>query len=869
MKTLFARFLGLFFQQRRDRELQAEIDSNLELHIEDNRRAGMTPEEARRIALLKFGGREAAKEAYRDQRSLPLIDSARQDLRYAWRMIRKSPGFAVVVALTLSFGIGANTVIFSVVKAALTPLAIPNPQNVVMVWSEDPKRGWHQLPASIPDYLAWQDSGVFVSLGAIRDSGFNLRQGTRTERVDGKQVTPGFFETLVGRPQLGRCFLPEDMQPGHDNVVVLSDKLWKSHFAADSQIAGKTILLDGTAHTVLGVLPPRFPQIDHEEIYAPFVFNAELRDNRKTRNTGVLGRLRPGITLAAAQRRMSELSDRLGKQFPDNTGITAVLQPIEEAYIEDARTLLAILFGAVGFVLLIACANITNLLLARGTARRKEMAVRVALGAGRARLLRQLMTESLLLSWLGGMLAIVPALLAIRLIASLHLDDLPNMDLIALDLPVLLFNFLVASLAGLLVGMAPAWQVSRTDVNDTLKDSCRTVTAADPQRMRGLLVIAQLSLTLILLASGGLLLQSFLRMRSEHPGYNPAGILTMKIGLSERQYPTGEMQSAFFDRVLERVRRLPGVVAASATDALPDASEIHGTGVYFPDRPEPRPQDVPIVLEAKVTPDYFRAMELPLMRGRYFKERDRRVVIVDEWTARHYWPGRDPIGQLLKLGRKEPLREIVGVVPSVPQPLMVKFLKGQLGQVYVPFSQEPRGDMTLAIRTERDPSALASAVRAAVAQVDAEEPVFEVQTMETLRSANHASLQLAAWLLAGFALVAFLLATVGLYGVIAFQVGQRTREFSIRASLGATRKHLLQLVLGRSLILITFGIGLGLAGAFAVSRLLSSLLYGARPSDMLLVLGMAVVLGSVAMLASSLPARKAARIDPAIALRSE
>ena len=869
MRALFVRFLGMFFQERRDRELEAEIDSNLELHIDDNLRAGMTPAEARRNALLKFGGREAAKEAYRDQRGLPFFDAARQDLRYAWRMILKGPGFATVVALTLSFGIGANTAIFSVVKAALTPLAIPDPASVVIVWSEDAERAWHKLPASVPDYLAWSRSDVFASLGAYDGLGFNLRQGTRTDRVEGLQVTPEFFQALVGNPQLGRCFLPEDMQPGHVAVVVLSDKLWRSRFAADPQIAGKTVLLNGTAHVILGVLPSRFPQIEHEEIYAPFVFRADLHNDRRTRSIGVIGRLRPGIGLAAAQRRMTELSASLGQQFADDTGIVAMLQPAEEAFVEDARTLLAILFGAVGFVLLIACANIANLLLARGTARRKEMAVRVALGAGRRRLLRQLMTESLLLSFLGGLVAVGPALLAIRVASSIQLDDFPNMDLIRLDLPALAFNFLVATLAGLLVGIAPAWQVSRTDVNDSLKESCRSVTSGNPQRTRGLLVVAQLALTLILLSGGSLLLQSFWRMRSAHAGYNPAGILTMKIGLSDRLYPTGDKQTAFFEQVLERVQHLPGVVAASATDTLPDSGDLHGSGIYFPDRPEPRPQDVPIVLHARVTPRYFQTMQLPLLRGRYFEEHDARVVIVDEYTAQLYWPGRDPIGQLLKLHSKQPPREIVGVVKSVPQSLMVKFLKGQLGQVYVPFSQEPRGDMTLAIRTAGEPAALASGVRAAVAEVDVEEPLFQVQTMETLRAANHASLQLAAWLLAGFALVAFLLATVGLYGVIAFQVGQRAREFSIRTSLGATSNDILRLVLGRSLLLIAIGVAVGMAGSLAVSRLLSSLLYEARPADLLLVLGMAAVLACVAMLATSFPARRATRIDPAMALRNE
>jgi predicted permease len=869
MRALFIRFLGLFFQERRDRELQAEIDSNLALHIDDNLRSGMAPGEARRNALLKFGGRETMKEAYRDRRSLPWIDSAGQDLRYAWRMIWKSPGFAAVVALTLSLGIGANTAIFSVVKAALTPLAIPDPAKVVMVWSEDPKRGWRQLPASVPDYLAWSGSDVFSALGAYREAGFNLRQSTRIDRVEGMRVTPEFFGALVGRPQLGRCFLAEDMQGGNAGVVMLSDKLWRSRFGADPGIAGKNVVLDGTSHVIVGVLPPRFPQLEHEEIYTPFVFDAQLRQDRKTRNIGVLGRLRPGITLAAAQQRMAELSASLGKQFEDNTGITAVLQPAEEAFVEDARTLLAILLGAVGFVLLIACANITNLLLARGTARRKEIAVRAALGAGRARLLRQLLTESMLLAVLAGILGVVPALLGIRLVASLHLEDLPNMDLIVLNVPVLLFNFAMALLAGVLIGIAPAWQVARTDVNDSLKESCRSVTSADPQRMRAVLVIAQLSLTLILLAGGSLLLQSFWRMRSASPGYSPAGILTMKIGLSGQQYPTGEKQVAFYEKVLERVQRLPGVIAASATDALPESGDVHGTGLYFPGQPIPRPKDVPIVLQAAVTPGYFQAMQLPLIRGRYFQEQDRRVVIIDEWTAQHYWPGGNPIGQLLKLKSKLAPREIVGVVRPVGQSLLVKMLKGQLGQVYVPFSQEPRGDMTLAIRTAGDPAALASAVRAAVSEVDVEEPVFQVRTMESLRAANHASLQLAAWLMAGFAVVAFLLATIGLYGVIAFQVGQRTREFSIRASLGATGQDLLQLVLGRSLALITIGIALGLAGALTLSRLLSGLLYEARPADMLLVLGMAAALGSVAMVASAVPARKAARIDPVIALRND
>ena len=796
-----------------------------------------------------------------------------QDLRYGLRMLKNSPAFTAIAVLTLALGIGANTAIFTVVRAALLAgVAIPQPDRVVMVWTENPSRNFHHLPSSVPDYQDWKASGVFAQLGAFREDGFNLRIGERTERVMGLFVTSEMFNAIGIKPWLGRVFREEDVRPGHDSAVLLGYDLWRSSFASDPAVVGKSVVVDGEPRVIIGVLPKQCPKVGQEKIYAPLVFTAAQQ--RGNRFLGVFGRLRPGISLAAAQQRMSELSTRLSRQYPEDAGVSVLLQPVEEAFVEDIRTLVLVLAGAVGFVLLIACANIANLLLARGAGREKELAIRAALGAGRWTLARQLLTESAVLALAGGGLGILLAAWGVDFIASFKLADMPNSELVTLDATVLAFNLLLSLATGILFGLAPAWQAWKTDVNDTLKAAGRANSSGVHQRVRGAFVISEIALTLVLLAGAGLMLESFVRLRTANPGYNPHGLLTMKVALSERQYPTPEKQAAFVDEALGRIRALPGVTAAAAADDLPAGSDnIHGAGLRRDDRPEPKLSDVPIVLVNSVTPDYFRTMQTPLIRGRYFAGSDRKqaplVAIVDAWTAKRYWPEADAVGKFLRLGGSLPPRRIVGIVGGVEQGVVVKLVKGQVGQVYVPAAQDPKPALSFAVRTASEPGALAPAVLKMFRQIDVDQPVFDVRDMDAARAVSMGPQRLATALLGGFALVALVLAMIGIYGVVAYNAGRRMREIGIRVALGANRPDVLKLLLGQGLLLTLTGVAIGLAGALALTHLMSSLLFGVRATDPVTFVSVCLLMGGAATLASYIPARRATNVDPVVALRQE
>ncbi len=858
----------------RDRDLNAEIEAHLRMAEQDRVERGETREQARRGARREFGNEALIKEVTREMWGWQALYGVARDFRYGARMLRKNPGFASVVVLTLALGIGANTAIYSTMRAALTPAPIPAMDRAVMVWSENASRDEHQFPVSAPDYRDWKAGGVFSHLAAFEEVGRNLRPGGRSERVDGIDVTGGFFETLAIPPQLGRVFGPQDMQPGQERVAILSNGLWRSRFAADPAVIGTTVVLDGAPHTIIGVLPSAFPKYGKDPIYCPNLLQAPIDSERGTRHYFVLGRLRDGLTLEAAQKRMDEMTARLAAQYPDsNRGDSARLQPVEESFVEDARALLLVLFGAVGFVLLIACANIASLVLARGTSRAREMTVRAALGASRWQLSRQLLAESLLLALIGGALAIVPAAGAMKLIASFQIDQLPNPELIAMDWRVLAFNLLLSAATGILFGLAPAWQVRRVQVHDALKAGSRGVSGSRHERLRGLLVVGEVALTLVLLAGAGLMVRTFVRLRSAYPGYDTRGVLTMKVALSSSQYPDGERRPAFFAQVLRQASALPGVRDAGAIDDLPTSDSLHGTALFFPDRPDPRPEDVPLVLRNRVVGDYFHAMRIPLLRGRYLNEGDRQgaplVALIDQWTARRYWPNQDPVGRPFKFGRKEPVRKVVGVVGDVDSGVAVTLLKGRIGHFYIPAGQEPRAEMTLVARTEGDPLQLVSPMREVVRRIDIDQPVFDVMTLATVRAAGSQSQELASLLLGGFAAVALLLAAIGIYGVAAYNVGRRTREFGIRMSLGAQPGDVLRLVIRRGLLLTAAGIALGLAGAVGLTRVMQDLLYGIGATDPATFAAVTTVLAAVTLLAGYLPARRATRVDPVLALREE
>jgi putative ABC transport system permease protein len=854
------------WRRRRERELDEEIAAHLAMAARD---LG-----SQAAARKEFGSEALVKEVTRSTWRFGWLDRLRQDARYGMRSIRRAPGYAAVVVLTLALGIGVNTAMFSIMRAALSPVAIPAPERAVAVWTGSLARGWHQFPVSVPDYMDWRASGIFDSLAALDQADANLRMGGRTERVSGVRATPELFAVTGMATRLGRVFGVEDMAPGSPRVAVLSDGLWRKRFGAAESIVGQNIVLDGVPHTVIGVLPRSFPTVGKDPLYVPLLFEEPAKSDRGSRHFDVAGRLSDGISLAAAQKRMDDLAARLEKQEPlTNTGIRVEMQPFVEAYRQETRDMGTVLAGAVGFVLLIACANIAGLVLARGAARAREMTIRAALGASRWQLSRQLLIECVLLALVGGAAAILPAWGAMRLVAAFPIDELPNVDQAALDWSVLAFNLTLALVTGIVLGLIPAWQARGVNVAGALQAVSRSVSGGPRQRLRGAMVAAEIALTMVLLVGAGLMLRTLVRLRASYPGYQTANLLTMNVALSENQYAAAWQRTAFHTRLLDEARTLAGVHAIGAIDELPGSDNIHGTGLHFPDRPEPRPEEIPIVLWSSTTSDYFRTMQIPLVRGRFFGDADREgappVAIIDEWMAKKYWPNEDAVGKSFSMGRKDPPIRIVGVVGNVDAGMVVTLLKGRIGQLYVPMAQRPKPGFALVVRTEGDQARVGSAIEALVRRLDPDQAAYDVMSMNAVRAAASGPQQLASLLLGGFAAVALLLAAIGIYGVVAFNVGRRTREFGIRMSLGARPADVLRLVMRGGGRLTAIGIAIGLAGAVSLTHVLDSMLYGIQATDPVTIGAVVVLVGGVALAASLIPARRATRVNPVLALREE
>ncbi len=876
------RLRGLLRKAEAESELNEELRSHLEREIEQNVRHGMNHEDARYAALKNFGGMEQAKERCRDARGVRMIEELWHDLRYGLRMLRKNPGFTAVAVLTLALGIGANTAIFSVVNAVLLrPYPYKAPDRLMWLWEtrlpEIPRRS--PLPAN---FLDWQmQNTVFEQLEACNVKNFNLG-GDNPARLRGMVITHGFFSLFGIRPRIGRDFLPDDDRPGRNNVVILTHELWQRQFGGDPNILNQSIKLDDQPFIVIGVLPPnRGFRFQDDQLWAPIAFTAEQVQNRRSGPLNVFGRLKPESTLEQARTEMSAIADRLAKQYPDtNTGWNVIVNPMVEEAVSYVRPSLLLLLGAVAFVLLIACANVANLLLARAAVRRKEIAVRTALGASRRRIVRQLLTESLLLSLAGGIIGLTLASWGLKIMMAIAGNFWPRIMDVSLDVRILAFTTGITLLTGLIFGLVPALSASKPNLNEMLKDAGRGSTEGGRRQVvRNALVVIEVAISLVLLVGAGLVMRSFLGLQKVDPGFNPENALTVSISLTERKYSEQDRQAAFYSRLIERVSNLPGVQTAGAASAVP-FSDAHwyghrDSGFRIEGRTGDQAGNQGGTGYYSVSPNYFKAMGMPLMKGRYFTEFDTkgtpRVAIINNTMAMRYFPNEDPIGKRIQLtgmfnNGTEVYREIVGIVGDVK----IFGMDRQIyPQTYEPHTQEPFPFMTLVVRTTGDPTGLGDSVRREVLQLDKEQPVFRIETLDQLITNSTGQLRFSMMLFAVFAATAIALASVGLYGVMSYSVTQRTHEVGIRMALGAQRRDVLGLILRQGLRLTLGGIAIGLIAAWAVTRLLINMLYGVTATDLPTFAGVSLLLIGVALLACYLPARRATKVDPLVALRRE
>src|SRR5688572_15066361 len=805
-----------------------------------------------------------------------MMRTAIQDIKYGVRVLVKSPGFTLVAVLTLAIGIGTNTAIFSVVNGVLLrSLPYPRAERLVLFEGINPDRGISNSHLSVPDYHDWRSqTDVFESITAIVQQGIILTgDEAEAEHIQFAKVTPGFFQTMGVYPFMGRALLTED-EKARQVVAVLSYGLWQRRFGTNPNIIGSWITLGGTRCIVVGVMPAGFDYPAKTQVWTMLYPNPkERRDNRYVRV--IIARLKPTATIAGAQSQIDTISARLQQQYAEtNYGWSVRLWGFQAWTTRDVRTSLLLLLGAVGFVLLIACGNIANLLLARASARRREIAVRTALGAGRWRIIRQLLTESLLLAVTGGAVGLALSFLLIKLLIAVGPADVPRLDQVGLDARVLAFTVGMVGLVGLFFGLAPALHASKTDLNDVLKEGGRSGSEGPGRnRVRAVLVVTEIALSLLLLIGAGLLIKSFVLLRDVNPGFDPENVLTMRVALPGARYPKPQQSVTFFRELTQRVSALPGVEAAGAALSLPLGGSNSTAGRSFvregrPLAPEEALQTDYFVL----TPDYFKTMRIPVKSGRSFTDRDTAetppVVVVNESIARRIFAGEDPIGKRITIWPDEKFtREIVGVVSDVK----ISRLDEETGyQIYVPHAQDAGwGVMSLAVRTKGKPEALAAPVRGAILSIDKDQPAYDVKTMDDVFSASVAKTRIVMLLFGVFSMFALLLASIGIYGVIAYSVAQRTHEIGIRLALGAQTRVVLRMIITQGMILALIGAGLGLAGAFAATRVMRGLLYGVSATDPLIFIAVSLLLTVVALLACYIPARRATKVDPMIALRYE
>jgi len=809
------------------------------------------------------------------------MDILLRELRYSARSLIKSPGFTAVAVLVLALGIGANTAIFSVVNSVLLrPLPYSDPGQLVQLWEAKPAQGRNEISASYPNFADWRDQNhTFEQVVAYADWTFNLTDtGGEPERIRSVIVSPAFFSALGIKPIRGRVFLAGEDQTGKDLVAVISESLWQRRFESDPNIIGRSVNLDDKSFTVVGVIARgvQTPLLSDEiELWAP-VSHGEAFTNRQGHYLKVIARLNPGATPQQAQAEMNTIASRLEQQYPEsNKGLGVRVVSLGDQIVGNSRASLLVMLAAVVFVLLIGSANVANMLLARAAVRQKEMAIRTALGAGRWQIVRQLLTESMLLSLLSGTLGLLVAIWGIDLLVTLSPVDLPRVKEVTIDLRVLGFTFAVSVLTGILFGLLPALQASRPNLNERLKAGGRNATSGtNRQRLRGTLVIAEIALSLVLLVGAGLLIRSFVRLQAVNPGFNPSNVLTMRIDLTGPKYKTSSQVIAFNNQLLERLKQLPGIESASTRSYVPIARDDSYANLRFNlEGRKADDADPPVAYYNAVSSDYFQTMMIPLLKGRGFSERDVRgtpnVAIVNSTLAQRYIRGEDALGKRISLEdnpKEEDWITIVGVVGDTkPRELRSE----PVAELYMPYNQQPEGGMSLMIRHSDRDAGIAAAVRNEVTALDKDQPVYSVRSLDSVLSESVAGPRFRTLVLAIFAAVALILASVGIYGVISYGVSQRTQEIGIRMALGARTPAVLKLVVKGGMTLVLIGVVIGIAGAFALTRLLTTLLFAVTPTDAMTFASVPLLLIMVSALACYIPARRATKVDPLVALRSE
>jgi putative ABC transport system permease protein len=881
---LASRLRGFVAPGAAERDFREELASHLELATEDNVRRGLTREEAERAARVRLGGQAALRETNREERGLPLVETFQQDARFAARLLRRSPGFTVVVLLTLALGIGANTALFGVVDAVLLkPLPYVRPDRLFNLFQVQPQQGVKGTGWSHPNFEALRaQARSFASMAGAQQHQLTLTTGREPAVVYASSVGPEFFSVFGEAPLAGRALRAEDGAAAAPAVAVLSERLWRTRFGADLRVLGSSIQLDRRAFTVVGVMPAafRFPSAaGGEQVWIPVVHDP-LFGAWMPRRAGhwlqVTGRLKPGVTVDEAKAELATIASRLAAAFPaENAGWEIRMAPLQQMIVGDASTPLLVLLGAVGLVLLIACANVANLLLARATSRAREMAVRAALGASRARIVRQLLSEAAVLGLVGGALGIALAYGSVPALRGLLPASLPQADAIRVDARVLGFGLALSTLVSVAFGLAPAWLAARGDRRAALReDGARTGEPASRGRVRRALAALEVALALVVLVAAGLLLRSFARLTSVRPGFETENVVKADISLPQYQYRTKAEWSRFADELLSRLQSVPGLEDVAVAVPRPIADRCLTLPVEIVGDPAASTSASRAAEYVSVSTDYFRVMSIPLQAGRVFDRRDAdaspRVAIVSRALARAYFKDQDPLGRRLRFGFPPGApgaeREIVGVVGDVramglgqePGPMM-----------YVPYAQEPFWGANLVVRSALGPASVAAAIREQVRRLDKDLPVTDVAAMPDVLQESVAQPRLRTLLLALFGAMALALAATGIFGVVSYSVSCRTSEIGIRLALGASRLSILRLVLRETLALTLAGLGVGLPCALAASRLLSHQLFELSPFDPLTLVATSSVLAGVATLAACVPARRAMRVEALVALRHE